>query len=106
MLPLHHYSISTIHRRQGLARTLMEGLETITDKVHRGYFVDLFVRESNAVAIDMYEKMGYSIYRRVVGYYSRSEDAFDMRKAMSRDVNKESVIPCKRAVRPDELEFD
>ena len=35
---------------------------------------------SNKSAITMYEKMGYSIYRRVLGYYSGEEDAFDMRK--------------------------
>ena len=38
--------------------------------------MDLFVRVSNAVAIGMYEKFGYSTYRRVLGYYSgNNEDA-------------------------------
>lgn len=31
-------------------------LQDVTDKQHRGYFVDLFVRVSNAVAINMYTK--------------------------------------------------
>lgn len=48
----------------------------------------------------------YSVYRRVLGYYSREEDAFDMRKAMSRDVEKKSVIPLKRPISPSELEHD
>lgn len=39
-------------------------------------------------------------------YHSGDEDAFDMRKAMARDVGKRSVVPLKRDVRPDELEFD
>jgi N-terminal acetyltransferase B complex catalytic subunit len=30
----------------------------------------------------------------------------DMRKAMPRDVEKKSVIPMKRAVTPEELEYD
>lgn len=30
------------------------------------WFVDLFVRCNNGRAISMYEKMGYSVYRRVV----------------------------------------
>lgn len=30
----------------------------------------------------------------------------DMRKAMRRDVNKESVVPLKRPIRPEELEFE
>jgi N-terminal acetyltransferase B complex catalytic subunit len=30
------------------------------------FFVDLFVRCNNHRAVDMYEKLGYSVYRRVV----------------------------------------
>ena len=45
------------------------------------------VRESNGLAIGMYKKLGYSIYRQVIGYYSGEEDAFDMRKALSRDTD-------------------
>lgn len=30
----------------------------------------------------------------------------DMRKALSRDVEKKSIIPLKRPVTPDELEYD
>lgn len=41
------------------------------------YFVDLFVRTSNKAAVGMYEKMGYTVYRRVLDYYSDpEEDAF------------------------------
>ncbi len=42
---------------------------------HDAYFVDLFVRASNAVAVGMYERLGYSVYRRVLGYYANGEDA-------------------------------
>lgn len=38
--------------------------------------MDLFVRASNVVAIAMYHRLGYVIYRRVLGYYSGEEDAF------------------------------
>ncbi|KAK8498150.1 hypothetical protein V6N12_066980 [Hibiscus sabdariffa] len=31
---------------------------------------------------------------------------FDMRKALSRDVKKKSVIPLKQPITPDELEYD
>ena len=51
-------------------------------------------------------QFGYTVYRRVLGYYSGEEDAFDMRKAMPRDVLKRSVIPLKRPVKPEELECD
>jgi N-terminal acetyltransferase B complex catalytic subunit len=42
------------------------------------YFVDLFVRVSNKRAVDMYHKLNYVVYRRIIGYYSgeRDEDAF------------------------------
>ena len=35
----------------------MDDLEDITEKVHKAYFVDLFVRVSNASAIRMYNKV-------------------------------------------------
>jgi hypothetical protein len=44
-------------RRQGLAKGLMDLLEEVTHKVHDGYFVDLFVRQSNVNAINMYNKV-------------------------------------------------
>jgi len=51
-------------------------------------------------------QFGYTVYRRVLGYYSGEEDALDMRKAMPRDVAKRSVVPLKRPVRPEDLECD
>ena len=42
-------------RRQGLAKQLMDCLETVTER-DEGFFVDLFVRESNTSAINMYCK--------------------------------------------------
>jgi len=80
--------------------------------------VDLYVRCANTVAITMYEGMGYSVYRRVREYYGNlgvgkggrdEEDAFgrsrryslrvytlthlllDMRKPLSRDVQRRSI---------------
>lgn len=46
-----------------------------------GFFVDLFVRVSNQVAVNMYKRLGYSVYRTVIEYYSASngepdEDAY------------------------------
>ncbi len=35
--------------------------------------------------------MGYSVFRRVVDYYNDGEDAFDMRKPLSRDGRRETV---------------
>lgn len=42
------------------------------------YFVDLFVRVSNKVAINMYTNLGYIVYRTIIDYYSgdNEEDAY------------------------------
>lgn len=36
----------------------------------QAYFIDLFVRPSNRVAVDMYERFGYSVFRTVRAYYA------------------------------------
>lgn len=59
-----HVSAVTVapdFRRQGLARSLMDICEEVTEK-HDGWFVDLFVRAGNTVAVRMYEKLGYVVY--------------------------------------------
>ncbi|TPX31257.1 hypothetical protein SmJEL517_g05377 [Synchytrium microbalum] len=101
-------TVAPEYRRLHLADRLMLILEQVSEKIKNAYFVDLFVRASNTVAIGMYEKFGYTVYRRVLGYYSGAdgEDALDMRKALPRDVNKESIIPLKAPITPDELEDD
>ena len=47
------------------------------------FFVDLFVRMSNNVAVDMYKQLGYVIYRRVLEYYSGDpdEDAYGKKQS-------------------------
>ena len=92
-------------------------LELVSDEHYKGFFVDLYVRCNNALAINMYEGFGYSVYRRVREYYGTlgvgkggkdEEDAFgesrsaatvcgsystpiDMRKPLSRDPLRRSV---------------
>ena len=92
-------------RRIGLAEQMMQMLENVSEKIHDAYYVDLFVRASNQVAIGMYTKFGYTVYRRVLDYYSgiQEEDAFDMRKALMRDVERKSIIPLLHPVRPESL---
>lgn len=72
--PQHHghltaLSITPTYRSLGLARIFMDLLETMCapgkDRVD-AWFVDLFVRCNNVRAIEMYEKLGYSVFRRVV----------------------------------------
>ncbi|PWZ56773.1 N-terminal acetyltransferase B complex catalytic subunit NAA20 [Zea mays] len=80
-------SVASEFRRQKLAKKLMNLLEEISDKMK------LIM-------------LGYVVYRRVLRYYSGEEDGLDMRKALSQDVEKKSIIPLKRPITPDELEYD
>ncbi|KAG8769637.1 N-terminal acetyltransferase [Serendipita sp. 411] len=93
-------SIAPEYRRLSLAKKLTVLLEDVSDSVYRGYFVDLYVRPSNQIAVDMYERMGYSVFRTVKEYYGslgpgdgsgQAENAYDMRKPLSRDPHRKSV---------------
>ncbi|OJD35430.1 n-acetyltransferase [Diplodia corticola] len=101
-LPWHgHITCLTIApsaRRLGHATRLTQLLEQACD-AENAWFVDLFVRAENAVAQRLYEGMGYSVYRRVVGYYNDDTDAFDMRKPLSRDKGRECVREGGKEVR-------
>eukprot|EP00460_Paracercomonas_marina_P000389 EW704067.1.p1 GENE.EW704067.1~~EW704067.1.p1 ORF type:complete len:122 (+),score=17.99 EW704067.1:24-368(+) len=99
-----HVSAVTVaaeYRRLGLAQRFMAYTEEVSEK-YRGFFVDLYVRVSNSVAVTMYRRFGYVPYRQVIGYYSGEEDAFDMRKALSRDPQRKSMIPLPKPVHPSE----
>ena len=103
-LPWHaHITALTVAphaRRLGLAHTLSQTLERSGDQ-YDAWFVDLFVRKSNMVGQALYKGMGYSVYRRVLDYYSDDptdptkdgEDAFDMRKPLKRDKTRKHVRP-------------
>jgi len=62
-------TVAPEYRRLSLSRILMHFLETASDDVYSGLFVDLYVRCTNSIAIDLYEGLGYSVYRRVREYY-------------------------------------
>lgn len=73
-------TVSPGYRRLGLAGSMMGLLERVSEQ-QEAWFVDLFVRVSNDMAIRMYEGLGYSVYRRVVDYYTggvrdENEDAY------------------------------
>ncbi|KAK0392146.1 hypothetical protein NLU13_1644 [Sarocladium strictum] len=103
-LPWHaHITALTVApeaRRLGIGKILTEQLEAAAD-AHDAWFMDLFVRTSNVRAINFYRSMGYSVYRVVKDYYGDhatdptkdGEDAFDMRKSMSRDKSGKHVRP-------------
>ncbi|KAK6199309.1 N-terminal acetyltransferase [Scheffersomyces amazonensis] len=91
------------YRRIGLASYMCLQLEQLTKgDPYNTLFVDLFVKVTNSLARQLYEKLGYSVYRRVVGYYGREQpldrnninddiDAFDMRKRLPRDVDAKTI---------------
>lgn len=112
-------TINRDYRRIGLASDLCRHLERTTAvEPYEALFVDLFVKVTNSTARQLYEKLGYSVYRRVIGYYGavypedRNKvnddiDAFDMRKALPRDTKKETVRENgdKVYVLPQEIAF-
>ncbi|CAI5757453.1 unnamed protein product [Candida verbasci] len=93
-------TINQEYRRIGLASKLCLLLETIKE-VQNTLFIDLFVKVTNTLGKILYEKLGYGVYRRVIGYYGKEYptekipndeiDAFDMRKALPMDKDKETV---------------
>lgn len=102
-------TVAPEYRRLGVAKRLMRYLE-LHSEAKKCYFIDLFVRKSNLKAINMYELMGFVKYREIIDYYSSkgpvdAENAYDMRKAMSRDVAKKSVVPLPKPVTVDSLEW-
>ncbi|KAI9695374.1 MAG: N-terminal acetyltransferase [Bogoriella megaspora] len=93
-LPWHAHitavTVAPYARRNGHATRLVRALE-MQANAQNAWFVDLFVRVDNELAIRMYQKLGYSIYRRIPGYYNDNDDAFDMRKPMKRDKQRKTI---------------
>ncbi|KAK0357289.1 N-alpha-acetyltransferase 20 [Friedmanniomyces endolithicus] len=106
-LPWHaHITCLTVApsaRRLGHATKLSEALEQVGDE-QDAWFVDLFVRVENEAAIKLYEKMGYSIFRRISDYYNDGSDAFDMRKPLKRDKQRKTVRPNGENIKIDPTE--
>jgi len=100
-------TVSPQYRRLGFAKYLMGHLERVSED-RQCYYVDLFVRQSNSLAIKMYEGLGYVAYRKILQYYSgpNQENAFDMRKSLTRDKDKKAMIPLKHPVHADDLEYN
>lgn len=90
-LPWHGHitalSIAQSARRLGHATILSEAVERGSG-AEDAWFVDLFVKADNTPAQELYRKLGYSVYRRVVRYYGKKEDALDMRKPLDRDIQR------------------
>ncbi|KAI7159369.1 acyl-CoA N-acyltransferase [Hortaea werneckii] len=106
-LPWHAHitclTVAPASRRKGFATKLSEALEVVGDE-QDCWFVDLFVRVENEAAIQLYKRMGYSVYRRIIDYYNGGSDAYDMRKPLKRDKNRKTVRANGENIRVDPSE--
>jgi len=109
-------TVAAAARRQGLARRLVREAERVAAACYAAFFVDLFVRVTNAAALRMYAALGYAVFRRILGYYGAApagaggagagaEDAFDMRAPCARNAvrRRDATVPLPRPVRPHEM---
>ncbi|KAL7673452.1 hypothetical protein ACOME3_008308 [Neoechinorhynchus agilis] len=101
-------SIAPEFRRMGLSTILMQKIDE-TCESKKCYFIDLFVRAKNQPAIELYKKLGYIEYRRVLKYYTSENGnddctAVDMRKVLSTDSDKKSIVCKKRIIDASELQ--
>lgn len=92
--PCYHLSaisVSPCARNSGVGGHMMHFFEN-TGNAYKCWFIDLFVRESNSIAISFYKKLGYTVYRKVIDYYlSPKEHAYDMRKSLEIDTKKDMM---------------
>lgn len=83
-----HVSAVTVapgYRKSNFGRLCMDILEK-NGNFFGAHFADLYVREANVPAIRFYERLGYIVYRKILGYYSEVLDnALDMRKSLDAD---------------------
>ena len=103
-LHLSGLSVCPHLRKFKIGSQLMKIFE-LNGNSYKNWFIDLFVRKSNLPAISFYKKLGYIVYRVVHGYYvSPNDDAYDMRKSLDIDINRECEIPGKD-IHSHELEY-
>lgn len=69
-------SVAPFYRRLKIADKLMQIFEDHCENAYSTYFIDLFVRRSNVLAVLMYKGLGYYVHEQVIGYYSGEDDAY------------------------------
>ena len=97
------------YRRLQVGKQLVDELVVASESSSQNcYFMDLYVRASNKVAVDMYKKLGFHVFRRVKNYYSGpgGEDAFDMRRPLARDTKRTSLTRGKHTFEDPRLVYD
>lgn len=75
------------HRKMGLATKLMTAAQVAMVEAFDAKYVSLHVRESNYSAFHLYkDTLKFTIHGMEKGYYADGEDAYDMRKKLTRAV--------------------
>ena len=100
--------ICSSFQRGGNNNVQSKSFLTISEIVYRKSFNKLPKVVRFKSLFFLYQNLGYMVYRTVLQYYSgeTDEDAYDMRKALSRDRDKKSMIPLSKGyVHMDELEY-
>ncbi|EDW25624.1 GL26319 [Drosophila persimilis] len=82
-------AVASDYRRLGLGTSLMGHFTEIVER-YSDWYVDLFVRQSNVSAIQLYKSLGFVEYRFLPMYYI-DENGFELRMPLSRDVERLSV---------------
>jgi ribosomal-protein-alanine N-acetyltransferase len=80
----HIVSVAVLpeHRKKGVASSLLSrALEGFKEYQAQECFLE--VRESNKVAVDLYQRFGFTINRRINGYYRDGETAYVMTRLIS-----------------------
>ena len=94
-LHLSAISISPQLRSMNFGSYLLKLFEN-NGNCYQAWLCDLYVRTTNKIALNFYNKNGYSVYRKIFGYYGLpGEDAYDMRKSLEIDKNKECMERAK-----------
>lgn len=78
---LYSISVSDAARGSGLSSRLLEESETIS-RQNGSSWMRLEVRETNVRAIRLYERHGYRVMARAIGYYPDGEAALRMEKPL------------------------
>ncbi|XP_022220181.2 N-alpha-acetyltransferase 20 [Drosophila obscura] len=82
-------AVASDYRRLGLGTCLMGVFTEIVER-YSDWYVDLFVRESNVTAIQLYKSLGFVKYRWLPFFY-KNENGFELRMPLSRDVERKSL---------------
>lgn len=78
---IYSLAVAPEQRGQGLARTLMEALETSACE-HQALFIRLEVADDNIGALKLYRSLGYDPIRRLHHYYEDGHDGIRLEKRL------------------------